>query len=85
MEEDGDDQQILKLANLIMRNIGIQHTYDEVDFLFTDSFYIEFYQKAYPSKLDDLFIGCDEEEMAQNVQQIVDHVYETIPIPEDLK
>jgi hypothetical protein len=50
-----------------MRNIGIYQTFDEVDFLFTDSYYIQFYQKAYPNQLKDLFIGCDEEEMAENL------------------
>lgn len=65
MTEQQVAERILKLGNEALQNIGFENRVVDVDFFFTDSFYIQFFASAFPNiDLSNLEEASSEQEMA---------------------
>jgi len=65
MTEQQVAERILKLGNEALQNIGFENRVVDVDFFFTDSFYIQFFAAAFPNiDLSNLEEASSEQEMA---------------------
>jgi hypothetical protein len=61
-------QVIIQLGNEILRNLGVEEPIDDVAVFFSDEFYIQFFQAAFPEiDFSQLSAGQDVGEMAENI------------------
>ncbi len=72
-------QVIIQLGNDILRNLGVSEPIEDVAVFFSDEFYIQFFQAAFPEiDFSQLTAGQDEQEMAENIQALIDLLGEQI-------
>jgi len=70
---------IIQLGNDILRNLGVQEPIEDLAVFFSDEFYIQFFQAAFPDiDFSQLTAGQDEQEMAENIQALIDLLGEQI-------
>lgn len=72
-------QVIVQLGNDILKNLGVEEPINEVAVFFSDEFYIQFFQAAFPEiDFSQLTAGQDEKEMAENIQALIDFLGEHV-------
>lgn len=72
-------QVIIQLGNDILKNLGVEEPINDVAVFFSDEFYIQFFQAAFPEiDFSQLTAGKDEQEMAENIQALIDLLGEQI-------
>lgn len=72
-------QVIVQLGNDILKNLGVEEPINEVAVFFSDEFYIQFFQAAFPEiDFSQLTAGQDEREMAENIQALIDFLGEHV-------
>ena len=70
---------IVQLGNDILKNLGVEEPIDDVAVFFSDEFYIQFFQAAFPEiDFSQLTAGQDVAEMAENIQALIDLLGEQI-------
>jgi len=70
---------IVQLGNDILKNLGVEEPINEVAVFFSDEFYIQFFQAAFPEiDFSQLTAGQDEKEMAENIQALIDFLGEHV-------
>jgi len=68
LNEEEIVQVIIQLGNDILRNLGVEEPIDDVAVFFSDEFYIQFFQAAFPEiDFSQLTAGQDVNEMAENI------------------
>ena len=72
-------QTILDLGNQVLANLGVEEPIDDVAVFFSDQFYIQFFEGAFPDiDFSSLEEAQTEEEMAENIQALIDLLSEEI-------
>ena len=72
-------QTILELGNQVLANMGHEEPINDVSIFFTDQFYIQFFKGAFPDiDFNSLEEAQNEEEMADNIQALIDLLAEEI-------
>jgi len=72
-------QTILELGNQVLANLGVEEPIDDVAVFFSDQFYIQFFEGAFPDiDFSSLEEAQTEEEMAENIQALIDLLSEEI-------
>ena len=72
-------QTILELGNQVLGNLGVEDQIDDVAVFFSDQFYIQFFESAFPDiDFSSLEEAQTEEEMAENIQALIDLLSEEI-------
>ena len=66
-------QRILDLGNEALTNLGVEERIEDVAVFFTDAFYIQFFEAAFPNfDFGSLEEAQTEEEMADNIQALIE-------------
>lgn len=72
-------QVIIQLGNDILKSLGVEEPINDVAVFFSDEFYIQFFQAAFPEiDFSQLTPAQNEQEMAENIQALVDLLGEQI-------
>lgn len=66
-------QTILELGNQVLGNLGVEEPIEDVGVFFSDQFYIQFFENAFPDiDFSSLEEAQTEEDMAANIQALLD-------------
>ena len=66
-------QVIVQLGNEILKNLGVEEPIEDVGVFFSDEFYIQFFQAAFPEiDFSQLTQGTSPQEVADNIQALID-------------
>ena len=69
----------MELGNEVLQNLGVEDQIDDVAVFFSDQFYIQFFESAFPDiDFSSLEEAQTEEEMAENIQALIDLLSEEI-------
>lgn len=74
-----DEETVLELGNQILKILGAEDTITDIETFTYDSLYMQLFEAFFPNlNLDQIQPGENAEEMANNIQALIDLLAESI-------